>query len=327
MTLVLHQQELRSVFQLVGTDENSASYALGWALEQSPALRRQLLAALRLDGAAADGLAITLQQPGDDSGFTDIELQAGQRLHVLIEAKAGWRLPGAAQLARYLPRLQASGAQQRRLVTLSSAGRSYAASRLPTELDGVTLSHLAWSDVQALARQAHAASHSTLEKLWLSQLAEHLQEYVAMRQLNDNRVFVVSLASGLMPGCARSWIDVVERDGCYFHRVGNRWPVQPPTYIGFRYAGRLQSVHHIDSFVVVNNLADYDPAWMTTDHESFVYRLGPAMHPAREMRTGSIMRNNRVWCEIDTLLAGQYATLSEAHQETKRRAGAVSPPL
>jgi hypothetical protein len=37
--------------------------------------------------------------------------------------------------------------------------------------------------------------------------------------------------------------------------------VQPPNYIGFRYEGRLQSVHHIDSFKIVHNLATDNPLW------------------------------------------------------------------
>ncbi len=139
------------------------------------------------------------------------------------------------------------------------------------------------------------------------------------RQL-DNTVFVVALGKkAMVKGRTHTWIDVVEKDGCYFHPVGNNWPVQPPNYIGFRYNGKLQSVHHIDSFEVVEDLSSYNPRWLKTDFDHFVYKLGPAMRPSREVRTGKIYMNGRVWCAIDTLLSGAFATISDARDETKRR--------
>jgi len=141
-----------------------------------------------------------------------------------------------------------------------------------------------------------------------------------MERQIDNKVFVVALGQEpMVDGQSHTWIDVVEQDQCYFHPVGNRWPVQPPNYIGFRYRGRLQSVHHIDSFQVVQNLAASNPLWLQTDSDHFVYRLGPPMRPAREMRTGNIYRNGRVWCAIDTLLSGAFATIADARDETDRR--------
>src|ERR1035438_8337286 len=73
-----------------------------------------------------------------------------------------------------------------------------------------------------------------------------------MERQTDNNVYVLALAlSPMLTGQTHTWIDVVEKDQRYFHPVGNHWPVQPPNYIGFRYRGCLQSVHHIDSFEIV----------------------------------------------------------------------------
>jgi hypothetical protein len=134
-------------------------------------------------------------------------------------------------------------------------------------------------------------------------------------------VFVVSLGSGpMVERGSHTWIDVVEKDHCYFHPVGGGWPVEPPNYMGFRYYGRLQSVHHVGSFEVVQNLVEVNPLWVPTQEDHFVYELGPPMRPAREMRTGGIYRSGRVWCAIDTLLSGAF-TISDARDETKRRLG------
>ena len=142
-----------------------------------------------------------------------------------------------------------------------------------------------------------------------------------MERRTDNRVYVVALGSNeMVPGQAHSWIHVVTKDQSYFHPVGKTFPVEPPNYVGFRYGGKLQSVHHIDSFEIVENLAAHHPLWPITTFDHFVYRLGPAMRPVRQLRTGEeIRRAARVWCAIDTLLSGQFNTISEARDETKRR--------
>jgi hypothetical protein len=53
------------------------------------------------------------------------------------------------------------------------------------------------------------------------------------------------------------------------------------------------------------------------DH--FAYRLGPPMRPPGDVKTGKIFKNGRVWCAIDTLLSGAFATITDARDETQRR--------
>ena len=95
--------------------------------------------------------------------------------------------------------------------------------------------------------------------------------------------------------------------------------MHPPNYVGFRHHGRLQSVHHVNSFEVVEDLSKYNRLWVETVSDHFVYRLGPPMRPPREVRTGNIYRNGRVWCAIDTLLSGEFDTISDARDGTQRR--------
>ncbi|MCC7697101.1 hypothetical protein [Janthinobacterium sp. EB271-G4-7A] len=53
--------------------------------------------------------------------------------------------------------------------------------------------------------------------------------------------------------------------------------------------------------------------------DNFVYKLGPAMRPPSEVRTGNIFKNGRVYCAIDTLLSGAFPAISAARGETERR--------
>jgi len=324
MALTIHGSQLSSVFRLNGADENSASFAMGWVLEQSPQYRKFLVEAVFGEVLDVGDVVVALQKHGKDGRYTDIELQGGHRFHAILEAKRWWGLPSIEQLHLYQPRLVAGGAERQRLISVSAADCAYAWRRLPAALDGIGIVHLSWGDLRRLAKQAQSQASGFEEKLWLRQLIRHLQEVESMERQTDNLVFVVSLGSEpMVAGQKHTWIDVVEKDGCYFHPVGNNWPVQPPNYIGFRYQGKLQTVHHIDSFKIVENLATYNPVWLETDSDHFVYRLGPPMRPPREVRTGKIYRNGRVRCAIDTLLSGAFPTISEARDETQRRLAEV----
>jgi len=320
MALSIHGTSPTSVFRLNGADENSASFALGWTLEQSLHYRKLVVEAVFGEALDVNDAVIALQKHNLDGGYTDVELQGGHRFHAILEAKRWWDLPSIIQLNRYMPRLASGGAERQRLVSVSAADRSYAQRRLPAQINGVGVCHLSWRDLQTLARKAQSLATGSQEKLWLRQLIQHLQEFTSMERQTDNNVFIVSLGQEpMVAGKPHTWIDVVEKDNCYFNPIGNTWPVQPPNYIGFRYRGRLQSVHHIDSFEIVQNLAAHNPLWLETDSDHFVYRLGPAMRPAREVRTGNIFRNGRVRCAIDTLLSGAFDTISAARDETQRR--------
>ncbi len=144
-----------------------------------------------------------------------------------------------------------------------------------------------------------------------------------MERNTSNLVYMVVLSSKpMIAGQTHTWIDVVEKDRCYFHPVGdgtNRWPPQPQNYLGFRYWGRLQSVHHVDTYEIVTDLSTYNPLWVPTNEDHFVYHLGPPMRPARELRNGNIYPNARFECAIDTLLSGAFVTIRDAADETKRR--------
>ncbi|MCU1251315.1 MAG: hypothetical protein JWQ49_4344 [Edaphobacter sp.] len=320
MALSLHGMEPTSVFRLCGANENSASFALGWTLEQSRELRQLLIDNIFGPGLDASGVSITLQKHDDDGGFTDVELQAGHRFHAILEAKRYWELPGLAQLNRYLPRLVTGGAEKQRIVTLSAAHRIHAQRRLPADLSGVALSHLSWGDLYRMAGNACGIATRFEEKLWLRQLIKHLQEFTTMERGMDSSVFVVVLGDKpMIEGQAHTWIDVVEKDQSYFHPVGNHWPVQPVNYIGFRYRGRLQSVHHVDSFEIFEDVSACNSKWVQTSTDHFVYRLGPPMRPAKELKTGNLFMNQQVRCAIDTLLSGAYETIREARDETDRR--------
>jgi hypothetical protein len=321
MILRLFGNEPDIVFALLGKDENSATFSLGWVMQKSPTFVRMLLTDLigRRPNDKCD-FVIDLQKRDAEGGFTDIELVSKSFCHLIIEAKRGWTIPSQEQLEIYSRRMTRLSKAECRIVSLSAATCDYAARRLPNQIADVLVTHRSWADIKRVAEAAHRKAGSYEEKLWLHHLGQHLEDYVSMQNPRDNLVYVVSLsAQPIKEGDDYTWIDVVEKDSRYFHPVGNRWPVLPPNYIGFRYHGQLQAVHHIDAYEVVVDLSERNPKWPVTDADHFVYTLGPAMKPARPIRTGNIYRNHRVRCSIDTLLSGVCDTISGARDETSRR--------
>jgi hypothetical protein len=265
-----------------------------------------------------DKISLELQKREDDGGFTDIEIISGQDFHIIIEAKKGWDLPSENQLQKYLPRFSEK-TDHNCVVSLSAASQEYAENRLHDLGEQIKVEHRSWHDIQKIVSSVTSQIRGIEEKIWLRELNNHLKGYVSMQDPKDNTVFVVSLSQGaIKPGDDYSWVNVVE-DGYYFHPVGNRWPVIPPNYIGFRWDGLLQSIHHIGGYEVTDRLQDKNPKWPDTDTDHFVYALGPPMKPPSPVKNGKIWPSGRYWCAIDTLLSGICETISEARDETNRR--------
>jgi hypothetical protein len=123
-----------------------------------------------------------------------------------------------------------------------------------------------------------------------------------------------------------SYIDTVQKRRRYFHAFGwgSGWPTEPPNYLGFRYGGRLQSIHHVEKHEVSRNFHRYFREAPDRDGRPFLhYVLGPPLRPAHEVRTGGLYRNGRVWAMLDLLLTCE--TIAQARDKSKRRSGVVPP--
>src|SRR5262249_28692346 len=76
--------------QYLGLDENSARFGLGWILEQSPAFRALLVSSLFPAASEAGEISVLLQRHSTDGGYTDVELNAANRFHAILEASRFW---------------------------------------------------------------------------------------------------------------------------------------------------------------------------------------------------------------------------------------------
>lgn len=325
--LFLHGRQVRTVFDLLGDRENDITFSIGWALSQCDSFLTLLLKRLFTDYDFGETQAVQLQQSGG-SGFTDIEIIT-DHVHLIVEAKRGWILPDGIgeQLAKYAPRFSVTS-RQNLIVVMSEGTNYYAIPRLPQSVDGTQVSYLSWKDVALIASESLRTSNHANKRL-IQELVQYLDNIMTSQNQTSNQVYVVSLADGKADWSALSWQDIVTQWHRYFHPVGGSgWPKTPPNYLAFRYAGRLQSIHHVDSYIVVSEAGAMAAAfpempsalWEAQDifmKAHFLYKLGPALVPAHEVRTGNIYPSGRVWAALDLLLTSQ--TISEARDATQQR--------
>ncbi len=191
----------------------------------------------------------------------------------------------------------------------------------------VPTSHLRWREITAEIARA-TGTHA--ERRLLRELETYLRSATMTQNVGSNSVYIVSLGGGRPDWSTISWRDVVTLHGKYFHPIGSTWPKDPPNYIGFRFDGILQRIHHVDDSVVVNDLHDafseITPRRLVGPH--FVHTLGPAIVPATTVKLGKLYPRGRHYAAIDLLLTSQtvYDRRRRDQEATRKvRIGYLSP--
>lgn len=317
--LFLHGRLIGPVFELLGENENDITYSVGWALSRSPSFLRTFLdETVGYKGETAEAI-VRLQDYRKTGGITDIEVELPGQLYVVVEAKKGWSLPSVSQLEKYVSRYGGKNSPVKKILVLSECSLEYARHNLGLRLlKGVPVEPVSWKAIVHVAERA-AAKRGHREKHLLGELLAYLRRVTTVQNIESNWVYVVALSHKIPPQWQISFTDIVNKRQRYFHPVGtNGWPKDPPNYIAFRYEGRLQSVHHIEEYEVFTRIHDYFPEIPNEEWDPhYLYKLGPAIQPGHEVRTGNIYPNGRVWCMLDALLTCK--TVSEARDLSKKR--------
>lgn len=222
------------------------------------------------------------------TGRTDLEIECGNKLHVVIEAKRSWELPSERQLNQYASRLSGSVAEHKMILVLTDCSRSYVDAHFPfRKLLEIPIIPISWGKLAQLFSDHRSDCPGTSISL-IDEILSYLRKMIAMQQIDSNWVYVVPLNEGTPSGWGISWIDIVAEKLRYFHPVGtNGWPPDPPNYLAFRYRGELQSIHHIESHDIVRDLHVSFPEIPSgaIDEPHYLYRLGEAFRPNRRVPT------------------------------------------
>jgi hypothetical protein len=324
--LTLHSRPVRTVFDLLGGKEDDITYSVGWGLARSEAFARGMLREAFGNAEQGEITVIRLQESERGTGRTDVEIET-ERLHLVVEAKRGWSLPSEFQLQRYAERLGQHDDRDGRIAVIAECAPYYPpVKNLVKTLAGIPVSYSSWRRVAELATSAAAASRNHAEKRLLAELTSYLKGLMTMQNVTSNLVYVVALGQDLLDWSSLTFKDTVVERGRYYHPVGGKrggWPQTPPNYMGFRFDGCLQQIRHVDDYEVITRPHDYiseiipEADW--SDEPHFLYTLGPVIEPPRHVRTGTIYRNQRVWCALDLLL-----TCETIPRSARQDAGAAS---
>ena len=316
----LRGKTLDSVFELLGSDENSLTLALGWCLSRVPGLLEQVATELGVKppGAAA---TVRLQDAGGRNGITDVEVQDPGKSAWIVEAKVGFDPPGLVQLTKYARKLleQPDGPPSKLLVVLAQSDRKdlWLKLKVPASVEGVPVRVISWGQVRGCIERAYPETDNTGKGL-LRQLGEFLDKVLPMQEITSNSVYVVSVSRDTFSGGPTTFLDVVLKHGMYFHPIGNNWPVSPPNYMAFRWDGCLQSIHHVDRYEILTNFRTrFEDADDVEFEPLFLYHLGPAIRPAQKVPTGNLFRAARISAHLDLLLTAP--SISEAGVLTRQR--------
>ena len=317
--LFLHNNQVETLFELLGNNENDMTKSLGWTLANSASLRTEFAKQLKLAHGISENIQIRLQHSSSQSGVTDIEVvDFENHHHVIIEAKRGFSVPSREQLELYAQRMneKINRATSKLLVVLAESDREehWLPLQIPEEVCGIPVIGISWRQFQKMA-QISLGNANNAEKRLLAQLIEYLRKVTVMQNQYSNQVYVVSLSHSEFAiestGNAITFVDVVERFKLYFHPVGNHFPNEPPNYIGFRYNGMLQSIHHVEHYLVFEDFAKCfrlkDPYRAEKPH--YLYTLGPSLNcksiPTNDPNGNysNIYGPGHNWCSIDLLLS------------------------
>lgn len=319
--LSIYGKPITSFFQLLGDNENDISYSIGWALSQSPSFAQAFIQKVTGQSYNLENLAIHLQAYQKSKGFTDFELVLPGEFHLIIEAKKGWAYPTYDQLYKYATRedFAKSRSPVKKLIVFTDCSPQYNNAFFQnTEVDGYPVEVLAYRQIYDMLKEVQPDG-SNAEKRLLVDLRTYLKTLITMQDKTSNLVWVVSLGVGYASFSPLNFRQIVKEKKLYFHPIGGSYRKEPPNYIAFRFDGKLQAVHHVDSYEVFKNPSQIEPTFADTELEYpyFVYRLGPEI-PSRPIPNGpKIVMANRIECMLDALLTS--ATISDALDLTKER--------
>ena len=302
--LYLHNNQIETLFELLGNNENDMTKSLGWTLANSTRLRAEFAKQLKLVQGFSENIQIRLQYRSNQSGVTDIEvIDFENHHHVIIEAKRGFSVPSREQLELYAQRMKENiGSATRNLMVVlaeSDHQELWLSLQIPKSVCGIPVIGNSWRQFQEMAKLGLSDAHYA-EKRLLTQFIEYLRKVTVMQNQYSNQVYVVPLSNSKSAiekiGNAMTSVDVVKKYKQYFHPVGNHYPNEPPNYIAFRYDGMLQSIHHVKHYLVVEETI-------------------PTNDPKGKYK--SVYGPGRNWCFIDLLLS--CGSVAEAVVKSKLR--------
>lgn len=299
MRLLLHDEEVESIFDLLGCNENGLTYALGWVLSNNKELLKAIVERVAGKDYPCMDYEVRLQEFQEkDQGFTDIELSIDDSLFIIMEAKIGWRLPDQRQLAKYIGRFKGYKACAKRLVVISECRREYAIQALKKTGSKIPVQYLSWHEISSLVHKTRKKLGSKQKRI-CSDFERYFKKVINTQNLISNKVFCVALND--------ENFEIVMEKNRYGYPLRKGWPHDPPNYIAFRREGKLHSLHHVDGYKIEES----------PQGPRVKLLLDKPFKPTSEVKNGNIYGNQHLWFDLDTVFTCQ--SIQEARDLTQKR--------
>jgi hypothetical protein len=315
--LYLHKKEVKSVFDLLGTKENDITFSLSWCLKNVQPFLKKFIKEVTTKKYDVENVDILLQEYGDDKGYTDIELLSDE-FFCIIEAKKGWNLPVKEQLLRYIDRFNKYPKLNHKLLVVSECKKAYAKKILDEYKIKLPVEFISWQQVHKWVKEVKPKCNNKQKGL-LSELNSYFERVITMQDKDTNEVFCVVVSDKVLQNDF-SFLDVVKK-GYYFYPIAGMWPKIPPTYIAFRYRGKLMSIHYVEGYDQIDKPDDYIPelkGWKgfgKTPH--YLLKLGKPFKPENEVKNGKLYATQHIKFMLDTIFTSK--TIQEARDISKAR--------
>lgn len=317
-SIFIHNKEVKSVFDLLGSNENDITFSLSWCLAKVLPFLEKFSNKLTDSDVDAEEIEIRLQEHGKDRGFTDIELISSD-IFCIIEAKRGWNLPSKNQLERYLGRFNKYPNLNHKLLVISECENTFAKKKLGAHKLGFPIGHTSWHEVHSWVKDiAPKCNHR--QKALLEELNRYFEQVITMQDKDSNEVFCVVVSDERLVGDF-TYVDVVKK-GYYFYPIRGKWPkMTPPTYLAFRNKGKLMSIHYVEDYEVFEPPTEKIPelinweGWEKCPH--YLLKLGKPFKPDHIVRNGKIYGSQHIRCKLDTLFTCD--TIQTARDLSKKR--------
>lgn len=159
--LIAYGTEVSSVFQLIGNLENDITKSIAWALARCPEFLKAVINEVMSLEINTQNVRIKYQEFEKNKGITDLEITDDTLFYIIIEAKRGWILPEAEQLALYSQRrnIIESPVSHKAIISMSECSEDYAKAYLPFRvINDIPINHLSWKRIYELANSAKVGS-------------------------------------------------------------------------------------------------------------------------------------------------------------------------
>jgi len=319
LPLFLHGKQIFSEYQLIGSDENALTFALGHCLSRDRKFLSAFLKRCQFKGVTSDA-EIHLQKKERDLGIVDLEIIIHDRLQLIAEAKVGGGYPAVDQIRKYIKRLNRG--IESKVIVLTKATDEKTKSSLKHQF-GKHIGFLTWSDIlklsKKLAQQAEQ-DHSTFN---LRTFSAFMKEVYNMTINAEEEVWIVPLSTKWKAKSADiSVADFHEQN--HFWVMGD-WKTRRSIYMGFRYNGYLKSIGRIigiDRGLKSSKIVPKFPKisrefWPEKNGPFDVVRLDKLIPFPKKLRSGNI-HNKHIYCDFDLLLTSDSILEAESRMIERR---------